>query len=188
MEVQMANWEKKLVLTGTLLLLTGCADYKASSLSSIPSETVIISGQERFKQEPAVSVSCKVFDRKDCERYLGRNILSKGYVPIQLTIRNETNDSMYLSSDHFNVSLTPPKEVAEKVHTSTVGRVCGWAAAGLFFSPFIIPAIYDGVMSSKANRSLDKDYGTKTLRECTILPYTQFNGIIFLSKSQWRNP
>ncbi|HEY5234747.1 MAG TPA: hypothetical protein VIJ14_01105 [Rhabdochlamydiaceae bacterium] len=165
---------KKLLL-GTLVLLTGCASYNASTLSTLPVEGAIQSAEN-----PHVLVSWKTYDEVDCKRYLGRNVISEGYMPIQLTIRNNTNDPMYFNPQNFNVPLAPVNEVAGKAHTSTAGRVVGWGVGGLFIWPLLIPAVYDGIKSSEANGLLDADYEAKALREQTIQPKSLFNGVVFV--------
>lgn len=168
---------KHLLTCGTLILLTGCASYNASTLSMLPAETAI-----KSVQEPNVLVSWKAFDKKDCERYLDRNVLSEGYVPVQLTIRNNTNDPMYLNPNNFSIPVSSPNEVANKVHTSTGGRIAAWGVGGLIFFPLIVPAVVDGFKSANANKALDADYTTKAIREQTIQPHSSFNGVVFIPK------
>ncbi len=166
--------EKKLVL-GALILLTGCASYNASTLAILPEESAIQS-----TENSQVVVSWKTYDEVDCKRYLGRNVIAEGYMPIQLTIRNNTNDPMYFNPQNFNVPLAPVNEVAGKAHTSTAGRVVGWGVGGLFIWPLFIPAVYDGIKSSEANGLLDADYEAKALKEQTIQPKSLFNGVVFV--------
>jgi hypothetical protein len=103
-------------------------------------------------------------------------------MPIQLTIRNNTNDALYFNPQNFNIPLADVSEVAGKVHTSTAGRVVGWSVGALFLLPLAIPAIYDGLKSSEANDLLDADYEAKTLREHTIQPHrASMEWCLFLS-------
>lgn len=165
----------KKCLLGALILLTGCASYNASTLSTLPAEGAIQS-----TENPQVLVSWKTFDQTDCKRYLGRDVISEGYMPIQLTIRNNSNDPFYFNPQNFNVPLAPVNEVAGKAHTSTAGRVVGWSIGALFIFPLVIPAVYDGLKSSDANDQLDADYESKALREQTIQPKSLFNGVVFI--------
>lgn len=168
---------KKHLMYGSLILLTGCASYNASTLSMLPMDNAIHS-----TQEPEVLVAWKAYDKKDCEKYLDRNVLSEGYIPVQVTIRNGSSDPMYLSSNNFGVPVSSSNEVASKVHTSTGGRIAAWGIGGLFFFPLMIPAVVDGVKSSNANTSLDADYAAKTLQEHTIQAHSLFNGVVFIPK------
>jgi hypothetical protein len=167
--------QTKKCLIASLILLTGCANYSASTLATLPIENAVES-----PKSPNVLVSWKTFDVSDCKRYLGRNVISEGYMPLQLTIRNNSNDPLYFNPQNFNIPLASVNEVASKAHTSTAGRVVGWGVGALFILPLVIPAIYDGLKSSEANDSLDADYEAKALREHTIQPQSIFNGIVFV--------
>jgi hypothetical protein len=174
---------KHILIYGSLISLAGCANYRASALSSIRQDQAIHSSQDA-----EVTASWKVFDERDCQTYLGRDVIAEGYVPIQMTIKNTSNDPLYLNADQFNVRLPHPQEVAEKVHTSTATRVVAWGVGGLFLWPLLVPAVYDGIQSMKANRSLDEDYQSKSLTEHIIEPKTAFNGIVFVPQEQMNQP
>lgn len=167
---------KKHILTySALILLTGCANYNASTLSMLSTENAIQS-----VQESQVLISWKAYDKEDCKKYLDRNVLAKGYLPVQLTIRNNSSDPMYLSSNNFNIPVSSSIEVADKVHTSTGGRVAAWGIGGLFFLPLFIPAVVDGLKSVEANDALDADYAAKSIKEHTIQAHSSFNGVVFI--------
>ena len=169
--------KSKQCIMASLILLTGCASYSASSLATLSADHAIESSTH-----PKVSVSWKKFDKTDCKRYLDRDVISEGFMPIQITIRNNSTDPMYFSPHNFNVPLASVNEVADKAHTNTAGRVVGWGVGGLFIWPLLIPAVYDGMKSSAANDSLDADYEAKALREHTIQPQSTFNGVVFVPK------
>ncbi len=176
----MLKQKKQLGAYAALALLTGCASYHASTLSTLPQDTAVISQSS----EKNVAVSWKTFDRNESELYLGRDVAAEGYVPVQVTIWNNSSDPLYLNPLQFNIVLPSPSEVAGKVHTSTAGRVVGWGVPGLFLWPFLIPAVYDGIQSSHANSALDADYQEKAIKEKTIQPKTHFNGVIFVPKEK----
>jgi hypothetical protein len=146
-------------------------------LTSLPAQSAIQS-----RPNANVLVTWKIFDQQDSKIYLGRDLISEGYIPIQMTIRNNSADPMYLNPSNFSIPLPPINEVANKVHTSTAGRVVGWGAPGLLLWPLLIPAIYDGIKSKEANAALDADYLAKGIREQTIQPHSSFNGVLFLPK------
>ena len=175
MEVFVLKNSKKFILCGFLISLGGCATYEASMLSSLPIETALTS-----KQNAKVLVSWKLFDQNDSQKYLGRDLIAKGYAPMQVTIRNNSTDPMYLSPNNFNISLPSVNEVATKVHTSTAARVAGWGVPGMIIWPLLIPAVYDGIRSKEANAALDADYASKAVKEHTIQPHSSFNGVIFI--------
>lgn len=169
--------KSKRLLLMPLMLLVGCASYEASMLTSLPVQSAVQS-----RQNPNVLVTWKIFDNEDSKTYLGRDLISEGYIPIQMTIRNNSADPMYLHPSNFSIPLPPINEVANKVHTSTAGRVAGWGVPGLILWPLLIPAVYDGIKSKEANAALDLDYSAKAIREQTIQPHSSFNGVLFLPK------
>ena len=173
----MKNKTLHMLRVSTMLLLTGCASYRASTLSSLPEEDGFES-----KQPSKVLVSWKAFDKNDCETYLGRDVLSEGFIPVQFTIRNKSSDPLYLSPNNFNIPIAPARQVASAVHTNTSGRVAAWGVGGLFFFPLLVPAFVDGMKSVHANEALDADYESKALKEQTIQPHSSFNGVVFIPK------
>ena len=134
-----------------------------------------------------VTLSVKVFSAGDSKRYFDRDVIAKGYQPIQITVNNDTDGYLLFSSQGISVPTIPAAEVAEKVHTSTVGRSAAYGVAGLFIWPLLIPAVVDGVGSSNANQELDRDFSAKAAGEVVIQPYATHNGIIFVPTSEYRD-
>ena len=180
----MRFYKKQIFLSGALALsLTSCASYTASVLHPLSLDTAIAQSGEQ-----GVVLSWKFFDQQDCQTYLGRDVISEGYIPAQITIKNHSNDPMYLGAGNFSTPPSPIREVASSVHTSTAGRALGWGIPGLFIWPLLIPAIYDGIQSSHANAALDADYAAKAIQEHIIQPQTSFNGIVFIPKGKANEP
>lgn len=50
-----------------------------------------------------IVVAAKAFDKSDCQKYLGRDLLGKGYQPIQIIIKNHTNKAIVFSPDQLNL-------------------------------------------------------------------------------------
>ncbi len=179
--------EKKYVcfLMAGITLLTGCASYNAPPLSNLTVECVKTCPQQAEEgvcEDAAtdVIVAAKQFDRVDCMRFLDRDVLAKGYQPIQLYIQNNSGKSYRFSLNRLELPCATANEVAQKVHTSTVGRAVGYGVGALFLWPLAIPAIVDGIKSAKANDALDCDFAAKTARDQTIAPHSYFNKIVFV--------
>lgn len=157
-----------------LLGLSGCARYKAQPLNRLAT------GLGQNSKEQTISFAYRVFSQSDCKKYLDRDVLAKGYQPIHITLSNNTNRYLYVSTTGFSLPCVMAEEVAQKVHTSTSKRAVSYGVAGLFIWPFLIPAVVDGVGSSQANQQLDLDFGQKTIRDQTVSPYSTINGLIFV--------
>jgi hypothetical protein len=159
-----------------LALLSGCASYKAAPLNALSSDVF-----QSATSSQEISVTAKAFDRTDCKRYLDRDVISKGYQPIQLYIQNNSKNSYSFALSRTDLPSARPEEVASKVHTSTAGRALGYGIPGLLFAlPLIIPAVVDGIKSSEANEALDTDFAAKAARDQMIAPYSSFNKLIFV--------
>lgn len=153
-----------------------CARYDARSLAAVPLETNALPAD-------GLIVAAKIFSKSDCKRYLDRDVISKGYQPIQLYIENVSDHTYLFSSNRVNLPLVSPDEVAKKVHTSTIGRITSYGAAALLATPlFIIPAVVDGYQSSKANDALDEDFATKSAKDQIIPPFSYRNMLLFVPK------
>lgn len=171
---------KKSVLVGVLsiglMLCSGCASYRAASLTALSPQFV-----KESAEIPGISIGCKSFSAEDCATYLDRDVLRKGYQPIELTFYNQTNKSYFFSSDKMSIPCTPSQTVADKVHTSTVGRIAGYTLGAVLVPILIIPAGVDGICSYKANKSLDADYQTKSAEYFEIPPHSYKETILFVS-------
>lgn len=159
------------------LTISSCASYEAVALNNL-SPDIYVSKSQNYG---GVRIAAKAFNKIECKKYLDRDVISKGYQPIQLSIENNSNDNYYFSLSRISLPCARPEEVAEKVHTSTVGRATGYGAAALLTCGlFAIPAIVDGVKSSHANEALDSDFICKAAKDQTIYPYSHTNMLIFV--------
>lgn len=177
--------KKRLFINAVLtlpLLLTSCANYCASPLCNLSPDLVLT-----VPKEEGISVVSKAFTQNDCERFLDRNVLAEGYQPVQIYIENDSEKNYSFSLNRISLPVARPEEVAEKVHTSTVGRAVGYGVGALLLWPLAIPAIVDGIKSSQANAALDSDFAAKAARDQVIFPHSRFNAIIFVPSDAYQN-
>ncbi len=156
-------------------LVSSCASYQAMELSALDPVCVT-----KVEEAEGLSVGCKEFTERDCDKYLDRDVRSKGYHAIQLTFQNSSDKSYRFSTAGVSLPCSNADEVAETVHTSTAGRVLAYSAGGLLFAPLFIPAIVDGIGSSNANMKLDHDFAKKAKGDFTIEPYSFNKTIVFI--------
>jgi hypothetical protein len=158
--------------------LTSCASYRASALNN-PIVT---------KKRESVVLTAKTFDKSDCKKYLDRNVIRHGYYPVQLYIENNSERDYVFSLNRVTLPCARPEEVAEKCHTSTVGRAAGYGAAAFFTCGlFIIPAIVDGVKSAEANVALDNDFSAKSAKDHIIYRHSHSNMLMFVPVSAYQS-
>ena len=172
------------VLCSAFLMLApfGCARYKPSTLPILQPEFATYS-----ETIDKVTLSCKALSKEECKRYFDRDIIGKGYQPVQVAIDNNTEKHILFSAQSVSLPICSPEEVANKCHTNTAGRAAGYTVAGLFLWPFLIPAVVDGVKSSNANAELDRDFEGKSLEQVLINPHSNHSGIIFISNSDFQD-
>ena len=171
-----------LVLFCVHSILYGCASYKPAPLTSLQPEFAPYS--ETIEN---VTLACKPLSREECKRFFDRDIIDKGYQPVQMTIVNDSSRYILFSTQGISLPVCSPQEVAEKCHTSTAGRASAYGVAGIFIWPLLVPAVVDGVGSSQANTKLDRDFNEKNMEQMVINPYATHNGIVFFSKSEYQD-
>lgn len=159
----------------------GCASYKPTPLPNLQPEFATYS--ESIEN---VTLACKTLSKEECKKYFDRDIIDKGYQPVQMTIVNDTDNAILFHPDGVSLPVCPPEEVAEKCHTSTAGRATAYGVGALILWPLAVPAIVDGVKSSQANTQLDRDFSEKNIEQMVINPYTTHNGVIFISNKDYQ--
>lgn len=173
-----------LVIILLLICQVGCASYRPVSLPILQPEFAPFSVKAKAED---ITLSCKTFSVYDCERYLNRDAISKGFQPIQITIANESKKYLVFSEQGVSLPIIPAEDVAKQLHTDTVGRATAWGVGSLCLWPLLIPAVVDGVGSSNANKAMDSDFGAKNLKGTIIQPYGTMNGIIFVPTSEYND-
>jgi hypothetical protein len=163
-----------------IVLMTGCASYRPASLPILHPEFAPYS-----ETVDGVTLVAKTLTQADCKNYFDRGVISKGYVPIQLSVHNDTKYPILFSPQGIGVPTVPAKEVAGKVHTSTAGRAGAYGIGAVCCLPLAVPAVIDGVGSSRANQELDRDFNEKAAGQAVIEPHGTHNGVIFVLTSDY---
>lgn len=164
-------------------LISGCARYNALALGKMNPELI-----RKASAYDGVIVVAKVLSKEECKSYLDRDVVKQGYQPVQLYIENLSDKSYFFSPNRINIPLASPEEVAQKVHTSTMGRVLGYSAVAVLATPlFFIPAVLDGYRSSKANVALDDDFCQKAARDDILNPHSQTNMLLFVPEGNLKD-
>jgi hypothetical protein len=164
------------------MVLGSCASYEAIALGN-PSKELLqfLDGKE------GVGVVAKELSRDDCNKYFDRDVIAEGYQPVQLYIHNNSKKNYAFSLNRIELPLAKAEEVAQKVHTSTVGRAVGYSVGALLLWPLAIPAIVDGIGSARANDELDRDFTVKAAKDQTVFAYSNVNTVIFVPIEEYRS-
>lgn len=198
-----------------VLIFSGCAKYKPHSLS-IPEvavvsqdnkkETVVLTDDlnkiveldeddlrnVKIKQIKAddVNVEARALDEADCRYYFSRKIVSKGYRPVQLFIKNNSTEKYVLDTSTINLPLEYRDKMAERLHLDMVPRALGWGLAGVFCVPFFIPAVVECINVPKVNKALDEDFDRRVINansKYEIRPGGVFNKVFFVKDDEFEN-
>ena len=172
-----------LLIIGTLMFLFSCASYNATTLHTLAYDAVLSSVTIK---DDVVAVA-KAFNKGDCKRFLDRDVIMEGYQPIQLYIENNSDKFYIFSLSRVSLPTAQPEEVAQTVHTSTIGRAVGYGVGAIFLWPLAIPAIVDGIKSAEANDHLDIDYSSKAAKDQVIIqPHSYFNKLLFVPINEYQ--
>ena len=180
------------------IFLTSCASYKAH-----PLDTLSFNFEAPLDN---VYTSCKAFTKEDSNRYLGKNVLSHGYQPVQISIRNDSNDPFYLPVNGISLPIVDPEIIAKELEYSTAARTVAMTGAGfvganliaipsmLLLGPLgvLVPLatlvaapVVTGVKSSQANQQMEQDYNKKGVNDVYISPHTTINMLLFVTEDQY---
>lgn len=162
-----------------LLGLAGCAHYCPHPIKKLASK------KNQESSEKSITMATYVYTKADCRYFLDRNLIAKGYQPIQITITNNSSHTYKIAKENFSLPTVPSEIVAQSAHTNTVARALGYGIAAIFVFPFIIPAIVDSIGSEKANQKLDADFARKSLRDQALKPHRITNGLIFVANEDF---
>lgn len=200
----------KISFVSLIVIASGCAKYKPHPLSQpcTPEEIkcdksemvtlnddlneIVEMDDEDHRRNPKnkmdLTVVAHVLGEGDCRYYFSRKIVSKGYKPVQLYIKNNGNKNYILNASSINLPIEYRDRVADKLHLDAVPRVLGWGVAGLFCWPFLIPAAVECFKVPKANKALDEDFDHKVIdinSKYEIKPGATFNKVFFVREDEF---
>lgn len=133
-------------------------------------------------QDTGVIVEAKAYSGIESQKYLHRNLPSRGYQPIQISIQNNTPQTFALCSQSIDLPLTSEKQIAKGVFIEGIPRSIGFKIASLFFWPLMIPGTIDTMVTMKCHQKLKRNLTTKSVKDYQeiILAYSTVNRIIFV--------
>lgn len=137
-----------------------------------------------FAEKPQVSMVAKAYNSEDSIRFLDRNVNSRGYQPIQVTITNQSAKSFSISASGFNTPSSTVDEVAGKILKSAIPRSAAYSVASLLFWPFMIPGAINSIKTLKAHAKLKHDFMAKIVKDEVILPFSTVYRVLFVEEEK----
>ena len=175
-----------LLCLALMMSTPGYARYKAAPLNKKTSIKVDALAKEAMSVQ-TVSLDCKVFGLKDCKKYLNsKNIIKKGFQPIEVTFTNNSKHSIEISPEDFNFSCVNAQYVASTLHRNGAARGIGFGIGCLFWWPLLIPAIVQGCGANDYNYDMDSDYSKKEFVKQTVAPGATVSGIVFAVRKEFK--
>lgn len=168
-------------VAGALSVMTGMEQKRlTASFGSIVPEVL------PFTPEHEVVVTAKTFTPDESKFLLGHDLISRGVVPVQVNVQNNTANEYSLCASSVDMPHIDPSKVAFKVSKSAIPRAVGWKILSFLFWPLMIPSTIDGIRTYTYHRNLKKDFHAKSLKEKgeVVSPYSTFHRILFVPKDK----
>lgn len=166
---------------GLLAILSSWEIYTPVSLEKLGKEITPFSSLQS-----TVAVTVKTYTSEESRAFLGRDLLSRGIKPIQITVQNNTPNSYILSASGIDLTTYPSNQVAMKITKEAIPRSVAFKVAGMIFWPFMIPGTIDSIQTFKAHKRLKKEYSVKAVGQDPVVPYSTINRIIFVSDEKYK--
>lgn len=174
---KIVNISGVLFVCTTLLALPNCARYNPKPLSPHTYSHV--------KEKEGVEISKRALTEYDCKEYFDRKLLTRGYQPVQVCIKNNSNKTYILDSDKIKLPLEQVKNVSNKLH-----RDVGWKATKYFIIGGPVWAALEGYSSYEVNKKIDDDFKLRTINENDLIkikPRGVINKVLFVSTENYSN-
>lgn len=165
-----------LVLVGSILAAkAGSEFYQTAPISSLMPES------QTFADGGKLLVAAKAFTPDESKVYLKRDMISRGYQPVQITIENNTSKTFSLSASSVDLPSASPGRIAFKIVAgSGLGRSIGYKIASFVFWPFAIPGTIDTIRSLRTYKMLKNDFIAKSMKQEILAPYSKMNRMIYV--------
>ena len=164
-------------ILGAFLLL---GTTKSTTLAEVFSEEVSL-------EERGVAVSARVYSREESQQFLHLDLEGKGYVPVEITIKNPGDHTYTISACSTAMSSAKPQEIAWKVTKGAIPRGVGLKIFSLFFWPFMIPSTIDSIHTFKTHQSFIKTLTAKGFKETDeiVLPYSLVKRVLYIPEASF---
>ncbi len=178
--------KKAIILLSTLLgmfcLFTPTAHLKTSTLPTVGT----LRAEQTFLKSDSLQIMAKAYTEEESKKFLRKNLLKRGYQPVQITIQNNSREPFSLSTGSVDLPTASPSKVAKKLMISAIPRGIALRVASLFFWPFMVPSTIDSIITTKTFKILRNDLESKLVKKETIAPYSIYNRIVFVPVKEFK--
>lgn len=92
-----------------------------------------------MKDQP-LEISAKVYSSEESREILRTDLVTEGFVPVEVTIQNPTDHAYAISAASTAMNSAKPKEIAWKLTKKAIPRGVGLKILSLLFWPFTVMA------------------------------------------------
>lgn len=179
------NIKKKFILP--LFAIVGLCSFVGQTTLPFhePLPRVIPKG-DFFSEEEKISISIKSLTAEESKKYLKADLLKSGYVPLSVSIENQSSDDYLIRPELISLPLVESSKIASVIKRSSLPASIGLKIAGFIFWPFSIPSTMHGIKTLQDHQKMKRDLSIKSVKEELIPPYTTMNRVFFVpsEKSQ----
>lgn len=138
---------------------------------------------------PDLKLSARVYTTDDSKEFLHKDLIARGYIPVEVSIHNNTGKSYAISAASVPMACATAKQVAWSVSKGALPRSIGLKIASIFFWPFMIPSTIDTIHTYKNHKALVKDLTAKGLKtdDEVIPPYAAAKRVLYVKKDSMRD-
>lgn len=164
-------------------LLTPWNTHKVSNMPTV--ET--LGAETTFLRSNTLQVVAKAYTPEESTKFLNKNLLRKGYQPVQITIQNNSSQEYSLSSGSVDLPTASPSKVTIKLMQSAIPRGIAFKIASFFFWPFMVPSTIDSIITMKTYQSIKNDLQSKLVKQEVVAPYSIYNRIVFVPIDEFKD-
>ena len=165
-------------LAGSLFLIS--ASWKPSAIPAVFKEQMTM-------EDRKLEVTAKAYSPEESRHILHTDLIDMGYIPVEVTIRNQGDHAYAISMASTAMNSARPKDVAWTFTKGTIPRAIGWKVLSFVFWPFTIPSTIDSIHCFKKHRSIVKVLTAKGFKEIdeVVLPYSLVKRLLYVPKDSF---
>ena len=180
------NYKKSIIALSTLVAVFALTTPWSSYKSPIWPTVATLTAEQTFLRADTLHIVAKAYTAEESEKYLRKNLIAKGYQPVQITIQNNSANEFSLSSGSVDLPGADPTRIANKMMHSTIPRSIAFRIATMIFWPFVFPSSIDSLVTLKNYKLLKHDLQSKIVKKEVLAPYSIYNRVVFVPVKEFK--
>lgn len=179
--------KKIIILFSFSMLICPMIDARSKSRPLAKKATTQVMNLKEAFLDP-VTFSYRVLTAKECKECLNaKNLIKKGYQPIQITVTNNSDKTISISSENFSLPCVSADEVTEVLYQSRRKQSRNLGIAGIFCGwTLMVPSIVRSYGADDYHSEMHKSLTEKSL-QAAVLPGATASGLVFVKRKDFRS-